>query len=58
MLKKIIRWLVAMLALTLIALTLLLSPVLGSHAAAPQHSNNHATQSQNQHVTPDWFMRP
>ena len=58
MLKQIVRWFAAMLALTLIALTLLFSPILSSHAAAPHHSNSHTIQSQNQDATPNSFWHP
>ncbi len=60
MFKQITRWLVAMLALTLIALAALFSPILSSHAA-PTHSNNGTTQSQqikHHDVTPNVYWRP
>ena len=57
MLKQIVRWFVAMLALTLIALTLLLSPVLGSHAAAP-HTNTHSNAIHTQDATPNIYWHP
>ena len=40
MLKQIKRWLIGTLALTLIALAALLTPILSSHAAAPHHSTS------------------
>ncbi|GAC1392654.1 MAG: hypothetical protein NVS4B11_15650 [Ktedonobacteraceae bacterium] len=58
MLKQITRWLVAMLALTLIALAALLSPILSSHATAPHHISGNAIQQQYHDVTPNAFWMP
>ncbi len=58
MLKQIARWFAAMLALTLIALTLLFSPILSSHAAALHQSNSHTIHVQGQDATPNLYWHP
>ncbi len=56
MLKQFKRWLVATLALTMIALAALLTPILSSHAAAPHTSTNHnAIHSKHHGIEPDRF---
>ncbi len=50
------RWLIGTLALTLIALAALVTPILSGHAAAPHSTNtNNAIHSQHHGVQPDWF---
>ena len=58
MLKQFKRWLVATLALTMIALAALLTPILSSHAAAPHASNsNNAIHAKHHGVEPNAFWR-
>jgi hypothetical protein len=54
MLRPITRWLIALIALTLIAVTLLVSNGLSTHAAAPTTTPaQHAAPHQ---VSPNWFI--
>ncbi len=58
MLKQFKRWLIATLALTLIALAALVTPILSGHAAAPNHiSAGNAIHSQHHGVQPNAFWR-
>ena len=61
MFKQITRWLVAMLALTLIALAALFSPILAGHAAPTHktHPNGQNVQYIHHHdATPNLYWHP
>ena len=56
MFKDIIRMILPLVVLVLIAMCLALSPVLGTHAAAPHGVVNHGVSQHN--FVPDAFWRP
>ena len=62
MLRQVTRWFDALVALTLLAVTLLVSNVLSTHAAAPLHTSapaQHAMQHYNtSQDSPDIYWRP
>ncbi|MBV9021388.1 MAG: hypothetical protein JO125_01495 [Chloroflexi bacterium] len=56
MLRHITRWFIALIALTLIAVTLLVSNGLSSHAAAPSHTTTPVQQVAPHQVSPNWAI--
>ncbi|MBV9690456.1 MAG: hypothetical protein JO202_12200 [Ktedonobacteraceae bacterium] len=55
MLRHVTRWFIAVIALTLIAVTLLVSNGLSTHAAAPSHINAPAQHTAPHQVSPNFW---